>query len=625
MINILHISSPITWRGGERQIANLTLSLRDKNMNQYLLCPANTPLADFCIENKLEVFTLNKGNGFSLKWANTINRICIEKNISFIHVHDSKSHTYAIIAAVLFKKTPKIIVSRRVIFPIKKKWLTRYKYTHPKVDTIVCISKAVEKVILSSFPAANTLVIPSCIAIDKYENIHLSNSLRTKYTISDDFKLIGYVAALSKEKDHNTFIETARLIIQKNKKVVFFIIGEGKQKPIIEELIKKNELQNKIILTGFIKEIDSIIPQLDILLFTSTSEGLGSSILDFFLAKIPVVSTRCGGVEEIITHNKTGLLSPIGDPSELSKNVLLLLKNSVLKDRIIKNAYEYVVNKHSLQQLGNKTFNIYQKTNNQLTTSSDETKKITAIIPTFNEETDIEKAIKSVLWCDEIIIIDSFSTDNTLQIAQKYDVKIIQREYNYSANQKNWIIPQAKNEWIFLLDADEILSDKLHQEIVKVLKNDKDKFSGYWIKRDNFFMDKRIRFGTWKNDRVIRLFKRDECRYEDKKVHAEIIQNQNFGILKNHLQHYTYKNLDDFIDRQKRYSRWKAIDKASSIKHITFYHILLRPFINFFISYVIKLGFLDGKQGFIISTIDAYNIFLRHLYIWRAKNGEKTI
>jgi len=624
MINILHISSPITWRGGERQIANLMLSLLDKNINQFLLCPENTPLAIFCKEHGFKAVTLSKGNGFSLKWAITIYNTCVKHQISHIHVHDSKSHTYAIIAATLYRKTPKIIVSRRVIFPIKRKWLTRFKYTHSKVEVILCISKAVEQVVLDSFPGAKTFIIPSCIDVTKYDDLPKSNSLRTKHHISDDITLIGYVAALSKEKDHNTFIETARLILKKRNKLMFFIIGEGKEKRIINQLLKKHNLQDKIILTGFIKEIDQIIPQLDLLLFTSVSEGLGSSILDFFLAKVPVVSTQCGGVEEIVIHNSTGLLAPIGNPLELSRNVLLLLEDPLLKNQIIKNAYQYVVNKHSLQQLGKQTFSIYQSTTRQpFTLSNNSKEKITAIIPSFNEEMNIENAIKSVLWCDEVILIDSFSTDNTLQIAKKYNLTIIQREYNYSANQKNWIIPQANNKWIFLLDADEIISDKLQNEIIERLKNDNDSFNGYWIKRDNYFMGKRIRFGTWKNDKVIRLFKRDECRYEDKKVHAEIIDNQKFGALKNHLQHYTYKSLDSFIDRQKRYSKWKAIDNLPKIKRITSYHILFRPFFNFFISYIVKLGFLDGKQGFIISTIDAYYNFLRHLYIWRAKNGEK--
>ncbi len=625
MISILHISSPLTWRGGERQIANLISSLNKKDVKQILLCPTDSQLANYCKKNTIHYQTLPKTNGISLNWARTIKNICRSQKITHIHVHDSKSHTFAITAATLYRKIPKIIISRRVIFPIKNKFLTRYKYTHPNIETIICISKAVELVVKKAFPNATTSIIPSSITISKYNNTKTLNTLKNDFKLESNSILIGYVAALTSEKDHFTFVKTAKILINKNENYHFFIIGEGDQRQAIEKFILDNKLDNRIHLTGFIQDIDVVIPQLDLLLFTSTSEGLGSSILDFFLAKIPVVSTRCGGTEELIEHGKTGFLAAIYDSEKLAEYVQKILTNSLLSKKITDNAFQYIIKNHSKEQMGLQTLEVYQKSLDQPSIDLkkyNDSVKISAIIPTFNEEDVIENAIKSVDWVDEIIIIDSFSTDNTLNIAKKFDVRIVQREYNYSASQKNWIIPQAKNKWILLLDADETVSHNLRDEIRQVLESNKNNYSGYWIKRTNFFMGKKIRFGSWKNDKVIRLFKRDKCRYEDKKVHAEIINNQKFGILTNNINHYTYKNLDNFIKRQNRYSKWKAVDKYANIDKITIYHFLIRPIFNFIHSFIFKLGFLDGKQGFIISAIDSYSIFLRYLYIWRNKNGE---
>ena len=147
--------------------------------------------------------------------------------------------------------------------------------------------------------------------------------------------------------------------------------------------------------------------------------------------------------------------------------------------------------------------------------------KISAIIPVFNEEDHIIAAIESLVWADEIIVVDSFSTDNTVALAQSKGVKILQRDYEYSASQKNWAIPQASYDWVFILDADERVEDNLKKEIDKI-KNSQTKNDAYWIPRQNHFMGKKIRFSGWQGDKVIRLFNRKKCHYEDKQVHAEI-------------------------------------------------------------------------------------------------------
>jgi len=133
--------------------------------------------------------------------------------------------------------------------------------------------------------------------------------------------------------------------------------------------------------------------------------------------------------------------------------------------------------------------------------------KLTAIIPTKNEAHNIVEAIQSVDFADEIIIVDSFSTDETLNLAKPRVTKVIQREYENSASQKNWAIPQAKYDWILILDADERVTQSLREEIQQILSNNP-KESGFWIYRNNHFMGKKVRFSGWQGDKVIRLFKK---------------------------------------------------------------------------------------------------------------------
>lgn len=194
--------------------------------------------------------------------------------------------------------------------------------------------------------------------------------------------------------------------------------------------------------------------------------------------------------------------------------------------------------------------------------------KITAVIPTFNEEVHIKEAVESVLWCDEIIVVDSFSTDKTVEIVKSYpQVRLLQRQYEHSASQKNWTIPQASHPWIFLLDADERPTPELVEEIKGILKQGTTN-SGFWIYRRNHFMGKRIDYSGWQSDKVIRLFKRDECTYENKHVHAEIIAKGPISILKHKLIHYTYKDLASYLKKADRYTTWGRLIAITSFKRL---------------------------------------------------------
>lgn len=250
--------------------------------------------------------------------------------------------------------------------------------------------------------------------------------------------------------------------------------------------------------------------------------------------------------------------------------------------------------------------------------------KITAIIPSFNEEQNIKGAIESCLFADEIIVVDSFSTDKTVDIVKEYpQVKLLQHEYVHSAAQKNWTIPQAENDWIFLLDADERTNKKLIQEIKDIINSDNEEV-GYWIGRDNYFMDKKLNH-VWKGDAVIRLFRKSRCKYEDKHVHAEIISDGKIGKLKQRLKHDTYygKGLEAHLLKGMRYTTWAALDRVNKIKKVTLYHLLIKPFFAFLKRYILQMGILDGKQGFIISCMGAWNVFIRNVKVWRIHNGEQ--
>lgn len=249
--------------------------------------------------------------------------------------------------------------------------------------------------------------------------------------------------------------------------------------------------------------------------------------------------------------------------------------------------------------------------------------KLTAIIPTGNEIHNIEAVIASVNFADEILVVDSFSTDGTHQKAKELATKVIQREFKYPASQKNWAIPQAKHEWILLVDADERVTPELKSEIIEILNNPKKDIVAYWIGRNNHFMGERVYYSGWRNDAVIRLFKRDYCLYEDKHVHEEIIANGTVSKLMNKLDHNTYINFDAYIKKMNRYATWQAKDYDAKTGKLTPYHFVIKPFWGFIKHYLVQSGFRDGVIGFTIGYVQGYVIFMRYVKLWLLRKGRK--
>lgn len=245
---------------------------------------------------------------------------------------------------------------------------------------------------------------------------------------------------------------------------------------------------------------------------------------------------------------------------------------------------------------------------------------LSVIITTYNEALHIEAAIRSIAWADEILVVDSHSTDDTRHLAANTEanVNVVSRNYVGPADQKNWALQQVKNEWVFILDADERVSPELAQEIQTLLSDSELLEDAYRIPRQNHFMGKRIRYSGWQNDSVVRLVRRS-CRYNNKQVHEEIeTTDLRLGNCQHPLVHYTFRNSAHFLAKMERYALWSAQDHQHT-KQVTWFHLAFKPFFRFIKHFVLQRGFLDGKTGFVVSVIMAWGVFLRYLKMMEIK------
>jgi glycosyltransferase involved in cell wall biosynthesis len=242
--------------------------------------------------------------------------------------------------------------------------------------------------------------------------------------------------------------------------------------------------------------------------------------------------------------------------------------------------------------------------------------KLSAIVPTFNEEKNIAECLDSVSWADEVIVVDSFSSDSTVDVCRSRGVKLIQHEYLNSAAQKNWILPQTRHRWVLIVDADERVTPALREEITGLLVAGPD-CDGYWIRRRNRFMGKEVRFCGWQRDKVLRFFDRDKGRYEEKHVHAEVQLDGRVGFLKSRLVHDSYRDFSSFLRKLDKYTDWGARDLLGKGRRAGFLNLVIRPPARFARMYVFQLGFLDGARGLIICTLGATSVFLKYAKLWR--------
>ena len=222
--------------------------------------------------------------------------------------------------------------------------------------------------------------------------------------------------------------------------------------------------------------------------------------------------------------------------------------------------------------------------------------KLSAIVTSFNEEVNIKECMESVSFADEVLLVDSFSTDRTLDLARPIPgVRILQREYFGSAAQKNWAMDQTVHPWILIVDADERVTPGLAREIVDLLERDpSDDY--YSIRRRNLFLDRIIRHSGWSTDKVVRLVRRGTARYPNRRVHADIRPEGHVPTLEHALLHYTFRSLGQYLEKLHRYAEWGAADLYRKGRRPGAIELWFRPVWRFLRMYVFQAGFLDGPR-----------------------------
>lgn len=245
--------------------------------------------------------------------------------------------------------------------------------------------------------------------------------------------------------------------------------------------------------------------------------------------------------------------------------------------------------------------------------------KISATVRTFNEEKNLRECLESLSWADEIIVVDSESTDNTAAIAREFTDHVIIQKWLGHIGQSQFATDQAANVWVLHVDADERISPALRDEI-QGLDLDASPYDAYEMPRLHFFMQQWIRHSAWYPDYKIRLFRKDRCKWGGYAPHDEVKVKGRKAQLKGDLIHHIYLDIAHFAATKNHYSSLTAADHYKNGRRARIIDFTLRPLYAFLYRYFVRLGIADGIAGFTISVMEAHGVFMKYIKLYEIQN-----
>ncbi len=242
---------------------------------------------------------------------------------------------------------------------------------------------------------------------------------------------------------------------------------------------------------------------------------------------------------------------------------------------------------------------------------------VSCAIVVFNEEQNIKECLDTAKWMDEIVVVDAFSTDRTMEICQQFTDRIFQRPWKGFGEQKNFAIHQATSDWVFILDADERITPELRQEMEAILNSHNPEGPvAYSVPRRNYYYGKWVKHAGCYPDRQLRLFKNGVGQLDDEEPHNKFIFEGQRGDLTQPLEHFTERTINDHFRKFRNFTTLAAQERSRSKQKVYGSDLTLRPLFTFFKYYVPRKGFRDGMHGFLVSGFASMYTFVKYAKLY---------
>ncbi len=363
-MHILHLSAVKNWGGGENHIENLCseLALSNPEVRNTIFCVKNGAFHKRLKKTNLNFIPATLWPKFDPRFFIKLGLVCKKQKVDIIHIHDPSAILLAILADK-FYELPPFVFSKKTSFPIKQRKKTLYKYNYPKIKKVLCVSEETQKIASAGIENQEKLITIYHGTNLKTKSTETPFLLREKYNLGSDKIIIGNIANHIRAKHLDTLVDIIDIIINKQKRKEFFFIQIGTftdRTEALKERIKTLNLENHIEFLGYTPNASNFLPQFDVSLVTSQSEGVPQVIYESFYHKTPVISTDVGGIPEIIDQDINGLLSPMHTPESLSKHIIELSENSLKQKSFVDKGYEKLISKFTTANMAQQTLEVYK-------------------------------------------------------------------------------------------------------------------------------------------------------------------------------------------------------------------------------------------------------------------------
>lgn len=362
-MQILHIDTEMGWRGGENQMHLLTLALKEKGVHTHVATKKNSEISKR-MSHLASIIELPLKGELDLYSSYKLSRYCLAHKVSLIDCQTSHAHSIGLLCKRLFLPNVKLVVHRRVDFPIKTGFFNRLKYRHEGIDQFVAISEKIGSILQNfSILPEKLSVVRSAIDDPKYtlfDRTQEKEAWLRRLDLKPETALIGQAAAMTDQKGYPTLIRSLAHLKKEGLNFHCIIAGDGPLMAQISDLIKQNKLENHISLLGWIDEVPSLLSAVDIFAMPSNFEGLGTTLLEAMHAGCCVVATEVGGIPEMVKHEKTGLMAAKGDDKQFAKQLKRAILDPELRKRLNKEGTQHVKTYFSLNAMIEGNHKVYK-------------------------------------------------------------------------------------------------------------------------------------------------------------------------------------------------------------------------------------------------------------------------
>ncbi|WP_422105302.1 glycosyltransferase family 4 protein [Winogradskyella sp.] len=356
-MRLIQVTASRGWRGHEQKIIYLYEAFRDFGYveDQWIVCTKDSEVHKIAKAKNMQVIGLDFKSEYDLKFAKSLKRIADENKADLVFIHNSQSHTIAVLSSLFYGLKIPLVLCRTLIKRVDTNFFRKWKYNYKGIKRILCITQPVVDELKYAVKDHSKLRIVGILTdIKKFTKTEKDGLLHKEFNIPSDHKIIGNIAAFTGFKDHYTWIDTVEILAKTDLKATFILVGEGVLEEDIKAYVASKGLEDRVIFAGFRKDIPDILPEFDLFLFTSNNEPAGGVVLESYACRVPVVAANAGGIPELVINNETGFLAEVGNAKDFAEKVMALIRDETLQQKFIKNGYQFLVENHTKEVIAKK-------------------------------------------------------------------------------------------------------------------------------------------------------------------------------------------------------------------------------------------------------------------------------